>query len=157
MKKLIYSNVRTKCILISYKSPDRISLNLITNNVFIRKILAGDEQNRAQGELWGWIKKWTYFSEKIYRSKGFPGGAVINNQPANAGDTRDMGLIPGSERYPGVGNGYPLQYSCLENSMDRGVWWATVHGVGLSNWACTHTHTDTHWSKSSQSFALETF
>ena len=53
MKKLIYSNVRTKCILISYKSHDRISLNLITNNVFIRNILAGDEQNRAQEELWG--------------------------------------------------------------------------------------------------------
>ena len=53
MKKLLYSNVRTKCILISYKSLDRISLNLITNNVFIRNILAGDEQYRDQGELWG--------------------------------------------------------------------------------------------------------
>ena len=58
---------------------------------------------------------------------------MINNQPANAGDTRDMGLIPGSERYPGVGNGYPLQYACLEISMDSGVWQAIVHGVGLSN------------------------
>ena len=146
MKKLKYSNarVRTKCILISNKSLDRISLNLITNNVFIRNILAEDEQNRPWRELWGWIKKWTYFREKIYRSKGFPCGTVINNQPANAGDTRDMGLIPGLERYPEVGNGYPLQYSCLENSMDRGVWWATVHGVRLSGWAHTHTHTHTH-------------
>ena len=48
---------------------------------------------------------------------GFPGGAVVKNLPANAGDTD---LIPGSERSPGVGNGNPLQYSCLENFMDRG-------------------------------------
>ena len=56
-------------------------------------------------------------------------GAVIKNLPANAGD---MGFIPGSERFPGVGNGNPLQYSCLENSMDRGVCWVTVHGVAKS-------------------------
>ena len=60
---------------------------------------------------------------------GFPGGTVVKNPPANAGDTRDMGLIPGLERSPGVGNGNLLQYSCLENSMGRGAWWATVHGV----------------------------
>ena len=58
---------------------------------------------------------------------GFPGGAVVKNLPANVGDARDVGLIPGSERSPGEGNGNPLQYSCLENSMDRGAWWATVH------------------------------
>ena len=60
---------------------------------------------------------------------GFPGGSVVKNPPANAGD---MGSIPGSGRSPGVGNGNPLQYSCLENSMDRGVWWATVLGVSKS-------------------------
>ena len=60
---------------------------------------------------------------------GSPDGAVGKSLPANAGDTRDMGLIPWSERSPGVGNGNPLQYSCLENLMDRGAWWATVHGV----------------------------
>ena len=49
-----------------------------------------------------------------------------NNPPANGGD---MGLIPGLGRPPVVGNGYPHQYSCLENPMDRGAWWATVHGV----------------------------
>ena len=59
----------------------------------------------------------------------FPSGSVVKNLPASAGD---MGFIPRSERFPGVGNGNPLQYSCLENSMDRGVWWATVHGVGKS-------------------------
>ena len=53
---------------------------------------------------------------------------VIKNSPANAGDARDMGSIPGSARSPGVGNGKPLQYSCLENSLGRGAWWATVHG-----------------------------
>ena len=57
---------------------------------------------------------------------GFSGGAVVKNAPANAGG---MGLIPGSGRSPGVGNGNPLQYSCLENSMDRGTWQATVHVV----------------------------
>ena len=61
--------------------------------------------------------------------KGFPGTAVVNNLPADVGNARDVGLIPGSERSPGEGNGNPLHYSCLENSMNRGVWWATVHGV----------------------------
>ena len=57
---------------------------------------------------------------------------VVKNLPANAGDIRDTGLIPGLERFPGEGNGNPLQYSCLENLMDRGAWWATVHGVTKS-------------------------
>ena len=59
----------------------------------------------------------------------FPGASVVRNPPAKAGDARDKGLIPGSGRSPGEGNGNPLQYSCLENPMDRGAWWATVHGV----------------------------
>ena len=54
---------------------------------------------------------------------------MVKNPPANAGDIRDMGLIPGSGRLPGGGNDNPLQYSCLENPMDRGAWQATVHGV----------------------------
>jgi len=53
--------------------------------------------------------------------------------PTNTGDTRDVGLIPGSERSPEGGHGNPLQYSCLENPMDRGAWWATVHRV-TKNW-----------------------
>ena len=53
---------------------------------------------------------------------GFPGGAVVKNLPANAGDGRDVGSIPRSGRSPGEGNGNPLQYSCLENFMDRGAW-----------------------------------
>ena len=53
----------------------------------------------------------------------------VKNPPANAGDVRDTGLIPGSGRSSGEGNGYPLQYSCLGNPMDRGAWQATVHGI----------------------------
>ena len=56
----------------------------------------------------------------------------VKNLPANAGDLRDVGLIPGSGRSPEGGRGNPLQYSCLENSMDRGAWRATVHGVSKS-------------------------
>ena len=59
----------------------------------------------------------------------FPGGSVVKNLPVNAGDTRDSGLIPELGRSPGVGNGNLLQNSCLENSMDQGAWWTTVHGV----------------------------
>ena len=57
---------------------------------------------------------------------------AVKNPTANAGDTRDMGSIPGLGRSPGVGSGNPLQYSCLENPMDREAWWATVHGVAES-------------------------
>ena len=54
---------------------------------------------------------------------------MVKNPPANAGDTKDRGLIPGSGRSPGGGHGNPLQYSCLENPKDRGAWQATVHRV----------------------------
>ena len=57
---------------------------------------------------------------------GFPGGSVGKESTCNAGE---LGLIPGSERSPGVGNGNLLHYSCLENSMGRGPWWAAVHGI----------------------------
>ena len=71
---------------------------------------------------------------------GFPGGSAVKNPPANAGDT---GSIPGSGRSLGVGNGNLLQYSWLENPMDRGGLWSTVHGVAqsqiwLSYWAYSH-------------------
>ena len=68
------------------------------------------------------------------------GGSAVKNQPANAGDE---GSMPGSGRSPGKGTGTPLQYSCLENPMDRGARWATVHGVTqsrtqLSNYTTLH-------------------
>ena len=62
----------------------------------------------------------------------YPGGASGKEPPANAGDIRDAGLIPGSGRSPGGGHGNTLQYSCLENPKDRGAWWVTVHRVPKS-------------------------
>ena len=66
---------------------------------------------------------------------GFPGGSVVNNLACNAGDTVDAGPDPGLARSPGGGDGNSLQYSYLENPMDWGAWWATVHGVAKS-WTC---------------------
>ena len=66
---------------------------------------------------------------KFRRNRGFPGGSDGKESACNA---RDPGLILGSGRSPGEGNGYPLQYSCLENSMDAGAWWATVRGGAKS-------------------------
>ena len=76
---------------------------------------------------------------------GFPGGSHGEESACSAGD---LGLIPGLGRSPREGNGYPIQYSCLEKSMDRGAWWATVHGIAKSwTWLSdknTHTNTHTH-------------
>ena len=63
----------------------------------------------------------------------FPGGTVVKNPPASVGNTRDTGSTPGSGKSPGVGYGNPLQYSYLENSMDKGAWWVTVCKV-TKNW-----------------------
>ena len=75
----------------------------------------------------------TYFINifKELKDMGFPGGLAVKNLPDNAGDA---GLIRRSGRSPGEGNGNPLQYTCLENLMDRGAWWAAVHGIAKS-WA----------------------
>ena len=73
-----------------------------------------------------WLIK-IFWSIKLW---GFPGGSVVKNPPANAGDP---GLIPGSGRSPGAGNGNPLEYSCLENPMDGRAWQASVHGVTKSH------------------------
>ena len=72
--------------------------------------------------------------------KGIPRWTVVKNLPVNAGDARDVGSIPGLGKSPGVGNGNPLQYSCLGNPMDRGAWWALVHGV-TNSWTQLSTHT----------------
>ena len=76
----------------------------------------------------------------------FPGGSVVKNPPANAGNVRDKGLILGSGKSPGGGHGSALQYSCLENPMDRGAWQATAQRVTknqtwLGNLVRTHAHT----------------
>ena len=80
----------------------------------------------------------------LFASPAYSVSLLIKNLPANAGDGRDMGLIPGSGRSPGGGHGYSLQCSFLENPMDRGAWWASVHRVAQSwtrlKWLSIHTH-----------------
>ena len=73
---------------------------------------------------------------------------VVKNLPAKAGDLRNLGSIPGLGRSSSGGHGNPLQYSCLENPMDREAWWATVHGVTKSQTRLSHeAHTHTHTSR----------
>ena len=95
----------------------------LTENIKLKKIFFKKRFN-------GYINKLQCISLFGFLLKqGLPGGAVIKNLPANAGGT---GSIPGSGRFPGGGNGTPLQYSCLGNPTDRGAWQATVHGVAKS-------------------------
>ena len=81
---------------------------------------------------------WTYKAPRLnfYNCKGTRGASqvelVVKNPPVNAGDMKDTGLIPGSGRAPGGGHINPLQYSCLENPIDRGAWQAAVHGAAES-------------------------
>ena len=74
---------------------------------------------------------WVFFCSKYCSTGASQVALVVKSLPANAsaGDVRGTGLIPGSGRSPREGNGNPLQYFCLENPMDGGAWWATVHGV----------------------------
>ena len=83
-----------------------------------------------------------YLWNDLYNRYGFPGGSVVTNPPGSIGDATDVSLILGRGRSLGGGNGNPLQYSCPENSMDRGAWWATVHGVARvgHDRATQHTH-----------------
>ena len=75
-------------------------------------------------------------------TQGFPGGSVVRNPPTNVGAAGDAGLIPGSGRSPGGGNGNPFHNSCLGNPMDRGAWWATVqdHKQLDMKWVAEHAH-----------------
>ena len=85
-------------------------------------LLSATWQQHQQQQLILGCRSWT----RVYISEGFPGGLAGKESAYNAGD---LGSIPGSGRSPGGGNGTTLQYSCLENPMDRGVWRATVHGA----------------------------
>ena len=75
-------------------------------------------------------KTFLSFINRLLVTTSCPGGSEVKASACNAGD---LGLIPGSGRSPGEGNGNPLQYSCLENPMDGGAWWATVHGAAKSH------------------------
>ena len=85
----------------------------------VRHVLAASFRFNRQQLISSWI----------FIQWGFPGGSEVKASACNAGD---LGSILGSGRSPGEGNGNPLQYSCLENPMDGGAWWATVHGVAKS-------------------------
>ena len=97
------------------------------------------ENPMDRGVWWATVhevaQRWTRLKQLSSTStmyQHFPGGLVVKNSPANAGDIRDVGLIPGSGRSPRGGHGNPLHYSCLKNPMDRGAWWAAVHKVTRS-------------------------
>ena len=75
----------------------------------------------------------------LWSIKGFPGGSEVKASACNVGD---LGSIPGLGRSPGEGNGNPVQYSCLENPVDGGAWWATVHGVAKSRSDTTEQATE---------------
>ena len=99
-------------------------------------------QRRLSRKASIYLSAWLYMHiySHLHNYRVFPGGSVVKSTPANAGDARDPGLIPGSGRSPGKGNGNPLQYSCLENPMDRGAWWVTIQEVSKiwtphSDWA----------------------
>ena len=98
------------------------NLNMLKDNRKKHEVL-GLEQNLI-------IKFIIYYTDVTYLPSQV--ALVVKNLSANTGDLRDTGSIPGLGRSPGEGNGNPLQYSCLENPMDRGAWWATVHGVTKS-------------------------
>ena len=102
--------------------------------------LPGEPQGQYEMHAWGrkeldttWRlnnNKLNYIMELMLSFiAGFPGGSGVKASACNAGD---LGSIPGLGRSPGEGNGNPLQYSCLENPVDREAWWATVHGVAKS-------------------------
>ena len=103
-----------------------------------RKVLRQWGQDEGRG---------CYFLLFGYNILGFPGGSAGKEYVCNAGD---LGLIPGLRRSPGEGNGNPLQYSCLENPMDRGTWRATVHGVTKES----DTTEDAHMAKNKILFGL---
>ena len=105
------------------------------------------ENPRDGGSWWAavyWVaqsrKRLKWLSRHIF---GIPGGSMVKNPLTSAGDTGDMGLIPGSGRSPGEGNGNPPQFSCLENSMDRRAWWAT--SMGSQSWTWPSMHTQNFW------------
>ena len=87
------------------------------------------DSNTDQTEKFASALFWMFNCSPIIYVLGFPGGSVVKQLPANVGDA---GLIPGLGRSTGEGNGNPFKYSCLGTPMDRGAWWATIHGLQKS-------------------------
>ena len=116
-----------------------LSLNLIlscilVNFLFLLQVSFIDHLGSPSFPHWMWC------CHEAFAGTNMPGGSVVKNPPTSAGD---VASIPGLGRSLGAGNGNPPQYSCLENPMERGAWWAMVRGVTksrtwLSDWACTH-------------------
>ena len=103
------------------------------------------QQRSSTAQINKYIKK-NLFMTVYSRGMGFLGGAVVKNLPVNAGDSRDVGLIPGSGRFLGVGSGSPLQYFSLGNLTGREAWRSTTMGsqrVG-HDWMHAHMHAHTH-------------
>ena len=83
-------------------------------------------------------------SQTLLKLRASPVALGVKSMPTDTGDIRDVGSIPGLGRSPGGGDGNSLQYSCLEKAMDRGVWWAIVHGITVRHGRVTNRHTHTH-------------
>ena len=127
---------------------DTVEKEMATHsNMFVQEIPETEESGELQSTWSQRVRHDLWTKQQILRSLsslwfnyvqllkqyfwGFPGGSEVKVSACNA---RNLGSIPGSGRSPGEGNGNPLQYSCLENPVDRGAWWATDHGVAKS-WA----------------------
>ena len=109
-----------------------------------RKHGAGPTVNRAVSSVASVENPRACHPENPFWTVGFPGGSEVKASASNAGD---LGSIPGLRRSPGEGNGNPLRYSCLENPVDGGAWWVTVHGVTKSRtWLSDFTFTLRGWS-----------
>ena len=118
-------------------------VNINQRKAGVAKLRSGKVGFKAKKITRGWEGHYIMMLRSTKKTGGFPGGAVVKNLPTNAGDTGDLSSIPGSGRSLGGGNDNPLQYSCLENPMDRGAWRAIVQRFAKSwawrrNW--THIH-----------------
>ena len=123
---------------------------------FMRQVINRGVGHKSHGNQWGRLETgrileylwavWFFLQLAGVISQASQVAVVVKNLPANAGDLRHTGSIPGSGRSPGGRHGTPLQYSHLENLMDRGAWWAMVHSVAKSwtqlKWLSTHTRGD---------------
>ena len=123
-----------------------IFASFLRKSIYCHKVIWGCPQSKSMQILKASAKEDNRFLRKVTDISLQEATAVVKNPSANAGGIGHSGSVPGSGRSPGEGNGNPIQYSCLENPMDRRVWWATVDGsqrVG-HDWSNTHTHTYTH-------------